>query len=51
MIEQIPDRTKTIVLTAPPDRDWERTWLVWLLGLAFGLLCVEWIIRRLAKLA
>ena len=51
VVEQLTDRTKTIILTAPPDRLWQQTWLGWLMVLACGLLCVEWLIRRLVKLA
>jgi hypothetical protein len=51
LVDQLPDRTKTIVLTAVADRLWEQTWLAWMMYLVCGLLCVEWTIRRLAKLA
>jgi hypothetical protein len=47
----LKDRTKTIVLTATPSRDWEKQWLLWAMLALFGLLCIEWICRRLYKLA
>ncbi len=47
----LKDRTRTSILTAAPDRLWEQTWMQWVMyGLA-GLLCLEWLIRRLLKLA
>ncbi len=48
---QVRDRTKTIVLTAGASEDWERHWRGWMLfGLA-ALLSVEWLARRLLRLA
>jgi hypothetical protein len=51
LIEQLKDRTKTIILTAAPNRLWEQTWLAWMMGVICGLLCLEWLIRRLLRLA
>lgn len=51
LIEQIKDKTKTIVLTEIPNPDWERDWMRWMLLALCGLLCIEWLIRRLLKLA
>lgn len=51
LAEQLPDRTKTITMTVASDRQWERTWLAWLVFVVCGLLCLEWTIRRLMKLA
>ena len=51
LVAQLPNRTKTIVLTSTPDIRWEQTWLMWLMLLVVGVLCIEWIIRRLLKLA
>jgi hypothetical protein len=48
---QLPDRTNTVILTAAPNSQWEETWLRWLMMSLCGLLCAEWLIRRLAKLA
>jgi hypothetical protein len=47
----LKDRTKTIILTAAPSALFEEAWLRWLMYALFGLLCLEWLLRRLAKLA
>jgi hypothetical protein len=39
------------VLPGTPDRGFERQLMGWLLGLICGVLCVEWLLRRLSKLA
>ncbi len=41
-IEYIPDA---------PDPLWEETWLRWMMFGLCGLLCFEWLVRRLVKLA
>lgn len=51
LVAQLPNRTKTIVLASTPDTKWEQTWLMWLMFIVVGLLAIEWIIRRLLKLA
>jgi len=51
LVAQLPNRTKTIVLSSTPDVRWEQTWLMWLMLAVIGLLCIEWIVRRLLKLA
>ena len=51
IVKMLKDRTKTIILTAPPDKLWEQTWLKWMMLTLCGLLCLEWLIRRLLKLA
>jgi hypothetical protein len=48
---RLRDRTKTIILTAGADLLWEETWLRWLMYVLCSLLCLEWLIRRLLKLA
>jgi len=48
---RLKDCSKTIILTAAPDHQWELTWMGWLMGGMCGLLCLEWLIRRLWKLA
>ena len=47
----LKDRSKTIILPEAPNPLWERQWLMWLLIAACTLLCLEWLIRRLARLA
>jgi len=51
LAEQLKDRTKIEILPDAPDDDWEDTWLQWMMCTLCGLLCFEWLIRRLAKLA
>ncbi len=38
-------------LAGSPDRDFERQLMGWLMGIICGVLCLEWLIRRLSKLA
>jgi hypothetical protein len=51
LMHLLKDRTQTVTFTAAPDDDWEQTWLMWMMLALCGLLCCEWLIRRLAKLA
>ncbi len=51
IVHQLKDRTRTLVLTAAPDRLWAGGRLWWFLIGLCGLLCVEWLIRRIARLA
>jgi hypothetical protein len=51
LVNNLKDRTKTVVVTAAPDPQWEQTWMRWLMYTLAGLLFVEWTIRRLLKLA
>ena len=51
LVAHLKDRSKTSVLTAAPDPLWEETWLKWMMLALCGLLCGEWLIRRLLKLA
>ncbi len=52
---QLKDRSRTMTLAAAPElfwndaAPWHRGW--WLLGTVCGLLCLEWLLRRLLKLA
>ncbi|NUQ61040.1 MAG: hypothetical protein HUU20_01030 [Pirellulales bacterium] len=51
LVAMLPDRTRTIIRTAAPDRRWEAIWRQWVMFGFCGLLFSEWLIRRLAKLA
>jgi hypothetical protein len=51
LADQLKDRTATEIQPAAPNREWEDTWLRWMMFALCGLLCTEWLIRRLAKLA
>lgn len=51
LLTRLKDRSRTIILPEAPNPFWEREWLTWLLTAACSVLCLEWLIRRLAKLA
>jgi hypothetical protein len=51
LVGLLPDLTKRTWLTVTPSRDWEQRWLWWMLVLLTCVLCAEWLIRRLCKLA
>lgn len=51
LVDQLKDRTATVILTAAPNPEWEETWLRWMMFSLCGLLCLEWLLRRLLKLA
>lgn len=51
IINQLSDRTRTVILAATPDRLWTGRRLLWLMAGICCLLCLEWLIRRLSKLA
>ncbi len=51
LLNKIADKTERGFLPGQPDRDWERAYLTWLLVAICGALCMEWMIRRLCKLA
>jgi hypothetical protein len=42
---------RIIPIEDAPDQQWERVWLGWMMACICGLLCGEWLIRRLWKLA
>jgi hypothetical protein len=48
---QLRDRTETIIFTAAASPLLERSWLKWLMVVLCTILCAEWLIRRLLKLA
>ncbi len=49
--ELLKDRTRTSIVPIAPSKDWQRWWLTWMMAVLCGLLFVEWLIRRLARLA
>jgi hypothetical protein len=51
LVRKLKDRTEEIRITAAPDPLWEENWLKWLMVILCTLLCVEWLFRRLLKLA
>jgi hypothetical protein len=38
-------------LPGTPDRDFDRQLMTWLMGLICGVLALEWMLRRLSRLA
>ena len=46
----VPQEQQTY-LPATPDRDFDQRLMTWLMGLLCGVLCVEWLVRRLNRLA
>jgi len=51
LTERLRDRTKTVILTAATNPAWEEAWLRWLMIAVLSVLCLEWLFRRLSKLA
>jgi len=51
LLAQIEDRKTTKTHRDEPNQLWEKTWLKWVMFCVCGLLCIEWLIRRLARLA
>ncbi len=51
LVNRLRDRTETTYLAGVTDRDFEFRWMQILLGVICGALCLEWLIRRLVKLA
>jgi hypothetical protein len=51
LVVQLRDRTSTTIIPVAPNPAWEETWLRWMMLALCGLLCLEWLIRRLVKLA
>ncbi|HEX3870448.1 MAG TPA: vWA domain-containing protein [Pirellulales bacterium] len=48
LVEQLRDASRTTTLAAAPDRLWDNYWV---LGVICGALSLEWLTRRLLKLA
>ena len=48
---QLRDRTEVTKLIGAPDSSFEEHLMKWLLAAICGTLCLEWLIRRLSKLA
>lgn len=51
IVNQLPDRTRTVILAGTPDRLWTGNRLVWLMIGICCLLCLEWLLRRISRLA
>ncbi len=50
LVALLKDRTRTIIVPEAPDPVWEETWLRWMMCVLCGVLCFEWLIRRLFKM-
>ncbi|MBI2825666.1 MAG: VWA domain-containing protein [Planctomycetia bacterium] len=48
LVAQLRDQSRTTIVLGTPDRLWDNRWMMF--GVC-GLLCTEWLIRRLVKLA
>jgi hypothetical protein len=51
LVTQLKDRTETTYLAGVTDREFDFNWMRGLLVVICGALCLEWLIRRLSKLA
>jgi hypothetical protein len=48
---QLKDRTNTVVIPVAPNPKKEEQWLRWIMLGLCGVMCLEWLIRRLLRLA
>ena len=48
---QLKSQDQVTPLPGTPDRKFEQLLMTWLMGLICGVLCLEWLLRRLSKLA
>lgn len=51
IVEELEPRDQITVREGTPDKKFEERLMGWLIGLIAGVLCVEWLLRRLNKLA
>lgn len=51
LVTQLPDRTRETTIVGTPDTAWQQSWMRFLLIGICGCLCLEWLIRRLFRLA
>ena len=51
LVKELKDRTTTVIQPESPDPKSEGEWLKWMMIALCSLLCLEWLIRRLMKLA
>jgi hypothetical protein len=49
--EQIPSKAETRIIRGAPDAQFARTQSLWILGVFCGALSLEWLLRRICKLA
>jgi hypothetical protein len=51
LVERLEPKEQVTVLPGAPDKRFEERLMSWLIALIGGVLCVEWLLRRLNKLA
>ena len=51
LASRLPNMDRETFLPGTPDRQFEQQLMSWLLALICGALCLEWLVRRLNKLA
>jgi hypothetical protein len=51
LVAQLEDRTQESFVPGQKDRVWEENWMHAILAIIAGCLCLEWLIRRLCRLA
>ena len=51
LVDELMDRTSKVIRPETPDPKKDESWLRWMMTGLCGVLCLEWLIRRLAKLA
>jgi hypothetical protein len=51
IVSQLKPQDQSTPLPGTPDRKFEQLLMTWLMGLICGVLCLEWLLRRLSKLA
>ena len=51
LVGQLKDRSRETPKSGDIDKPWEELWSTWLLCGIVGFLCLEWLVRRLSRLA
>ena len=51
VVNLLKPQAQTTLLPGTPDRRFDELLMGWLMGIICGVLCLEWLIRRLSKLA
>ncbi|MGA2064707.1 MAG: hypothetical protein ABSG86_07050 [Thermoguttaceae bacterium] len=51
LVGKLEGRSLTEVIPVAPDPKWEEDWLRWMMIALCAALCLEWLLRRLARLA
>jgi hypothetical protein len=51
LVDRLPDASRVESVPVAPKPEWEETWLRWLMIGLCTALCLEWLVRRLVKLA